>query len=688
MKPCIAALVSSVLVIVGAGVALAAPSEAELRRHLPQRIYAGPACLGEILPGKDPGSAAEGLKNLGVPPASARALVGVCRRPYDKVASDLLLEALDGASDPASEGQVVVGRIVEALLARHVVAVEGERRREVLSRLPPARAAFVEAVLADGEPGQLEKFERAASLAPDDPEKRLCYADALLRVERTAEAEAALASPPPGSDGRVVAALRAIALAQRGAYQQAKDMVASIPTPTGGGPAVYACNIQPDDARCTVTWIFVQAKAYDAAIDVAGPFCGASVAEAYQELGRTFDAYVALRRDSFDDPLAAAKLVAALGRPDVAREHLSWPLERCRSAKKEERPADEKERAECEQILAFVATLPEAEAPSTVDPELRRRLAEKPLASSYQEVPAPKGERRAGPPFDIPGACGPVLFTALEGERGLAALACGDLDPKGELSMGGVVLYLSDDGGKRWDGPFHTGFALGFPYYVRRDTAAPVFAGDVIQLPVDHREIDPDSITFPPVSLRAKRTARDRLVRIPLSILRRDQDGDGLTDLVEERLATDWTKADTDGDGTPDGVDDAPLTKPVNDPRARFVGAVIEEKKMVALVHEPGGSMFPTPAPERQADRPTRFVEASFPLSGLPGRTIALNGAAWQLYRKKFGPVYPTKIEVVTSPDGKRAVVDLDERWRRAVYLVEEKADGSMAVEQLTAWIT
>jgi len=233
MKPCSAGVVSCVVAIVGANVALAAPSEAELLRHGDDIIV----CLDGVLPGKDPESVADGLsmlKNLGVPSASARALVALCRRPRDRKAPELLLEALDGAPDPASEGQVVAS-IVEALLARHRVAVEGERREQVLSRLGSARAAFVEAVLADGEPGQFEKFERAASLAPEDPEKRLCSANALLRAERTAEAEAALASPPPGSDGRVVAALRTIALAKRGAYQQAKDMLASIPMPREGG---------------------------------------------------------------------------------------------------------------------------------------------------------------------------------------------------------------------------------------------------------------------------------------------------------------------------------------------------------------------------------------------------------------------------------------------------------------------
>ncbi len=46
---------------------------------------------------------------------------------------------------------------------------------------------------------------------------------------------------------------------------------------------------------------------------------------------------------------------------------------------------------------------------------------------------------------------------------------------------------------------------------------------------------------------------------LKLSDLRRDSDGDGLPDLVEERLGTDPHKADTDGDDLPDGRDSNPL---------------------------------------------------------------------------------------------------------------------------------
>jgi hypothetical protein len=47
---------------------------------------------------------------------------------------------------------------------------------------------------------------------------------------------------------------------------------------------------------------------------------------------------------------------------------------------------------------------------------------------------------------------------------------------------------------------------------------------------------------------------------LSLDVLRKDTDGDGLPDLVEQRLMLDSTKADTNGDKIPDGRDMNPLT--------------------------------------------------------------------------------------------------------------------------------
>jgi outer membrane protein assembly factor BamB len=61
--------------------------------------------------------------------------------------------------------------------------------------------------------------------------------------------------------------------------------------------------------------------------------------------------------------------------------------------------------------------------------------------------------------------------------------------------------------------------------------------------------------------------------------IRRDADGDGLTDLVERRLSTDPAKADTDGDGDPDGVDPWPNAprRTLNDSE-RVLAAVFEAR--------------------------------------------------------------------------------------------------------------
>ncbi len=47
-----------------------------------------------------------------------------------------------------------------------------------------------------------------------------------------------------------------------------------------------------------------------------------------------------------------------------------------------------------------------------------------------------------------------------------------------------------------------------------------------------------------------------------INSLRKDSDGDGLTDVVEAWLGLDPNKADSDGDGIPDGIDKNPLAKP------------------------------------------------------------------------------------------------------------------------------
>ncbi len=61
--------------------------------------------------------------------------------------------------------------------------------------------------------------------------------------------------------------------------------------------------------------------------------------------------------------------------------------------------------------------------------------------------------------------------------------------------------------------------------------------------------------------------------------IRKDTDGDGLTDLVELRLGTDPNRRDTDGDGVPDALDPCPnaASRALNDDE-KIVAACVEAR--------------------------------------------------------------------------------------------------------------
>lgn len=134
-----------------------------------------------------------------------------------------------------------------------------------------------------------------------------------------------------------------------------------------------------------------------------------------------------------------------------------------------------------------------------------------------------------------------------EGSRVAALVSSQGYDPTGEVSPGSYWVLLSTDGGATWSDPLYTGLRINQPYVVRPVSALPLFAGDHLHVEVEVRELDPAKITFPPIGLAPKRTARGLYLDIPLAALTRDSDG--LTDLAEARLLTDPASPDTDGDG-------------------------------------------------------------------------------------------------------------------------------------------
>ena len=132
------------------------------------------------------------------------------------------------------------------------------------------------------------------------------------------------------------------------------------------------------------------------------------------------------------------------------------------------------------------------------------------------------------------------------------------VNPSGEVSGGGYWLHMSPDHGVTWREPLYLGLQQYAPYEVVKQSLLPLVRGRVLQIEVEVEEIDPASITFPPVALQTKRSARNLYIELSLDDIERDSDGDGLTDLLENQLLTNSHDPDTDHDGLRDDVDPFP----------------------------------------------------------------------------------------------------------------------------------
>ncbi|MDQ3036140.1 MAG: hypothetical protein M3Y87_27310, partial [Myxococcota bacterium] len=179
----------------------------------------------------------------------------------------------------------------------------------------------------------------------------------------------------------------------------------------------------------------------------------------------------------------------------------------------------------------------------------------------------PALRRRTTAPSDVATLRGQVTMTlpdstltaARASGREVAIYTSSRLDPRSEIGDLGYRVRLRGEDGAEED------LALGLsalrPFVLLHNPMVALLEeDDVLQIEAELRALDDASIDFEPAEgLSTRRDGRERLLLCALEDLRRDQDGDGLTDLAEERLLTDAWDPDTDGDGTRDGDDRSPL---------------------------------------------------------------------------------------------------------------------------------
>jgi len=207
----------------------------------------------------------------------------------------------------------------------------------------------------------------------------------------------------------------------------------------------------------------------------------------------------------------------------------------------------------------------------------------------------------------------------------------------------------------------------------------PLLAGDRLQVEVEIKPLD-----LEPAHIAAELARRPGesgiYLEIPFADLERDSDGDGLTDLAEQRLLTDAGNPDTNGDGTADGNDRAPTIPPGDpaSPAARLIatlvkGTGIADSPAGPAPRDPGGAGSRAPLPE---ERTFFGVGERRWFSGLrPGcRLIVLTAEESRALSERISLSFAADLEILMfDRSGRRAFVmqgsphtyeDRDGVWR------------------------
>ena len=160
------------------------------------------------------------------------------------------------------------------------------------------------------------------------------------------------------------------------------------------------------------------------------------------------------------------------------------------------------------------------------------------------------------------------------------------------------VAY-SPDGGESWE-YYYTGIVQRQPIFVKWYSKLPLFnaEGDLQIEACLLRQMSSYILPFGSPGFNVQKDGL--LLTLDLETLRKDSDGDGLTDIVEARFRTDPDKADTDGDGIPDNLDLNPRFALPRTEKTVIMEAVIED--YILNIHTDTLSDLQIPEPNYASD--------------------------------------------------------------------------------------
>ena len=289
------------------------------------------------------------------------------------------------------------------------------------------------------------------------------------------------------------------------------------------------------------------------------------------------------------------------------------------------------------------------------------------------------------------------------------------IDPSGETGVGGYWLLEGYPQKAEWQEPVYLGLRTLLPYTIDG------FATDLPKRSITElngltvlgarQPLNLGSLTFPPIAMETSEPERG-VITIDLSFVKKDRDGDKLTDLFEERVGLNPDSRDTDRDGITDNRDSVP-TRP-------YAGTSQDRSRAYALLsilegHE-DGAIIQAPATAEQIESdplfslnfskeedPERlqytdpipsvlYLQSDFEGLGnavLPYMLIVQTKAEADKISETFPPHYPIQItRQIKDPFSDRMIVIWSASWVGGTVLLTRQPTGGYKREVLSSWIT
>lgn len=288
------------------------------------------------------------------------------------------------------------------------------------------------------------------------------------------------------------------------------------------------------------------------------------------------------------------------------------------------------------------------------------------------------------------------LRTGEAGKLAVAVSASSRLDPSGEVGRGGYWVHVSRDGGKTWQAPLYTGLAAYFPYVVPSMSQLPLLDGETIRLEVAVDLLDTRSITYPPVGLRTRRSARDLYLELPLAALQADGNDDGLTDIAAHHLLLDSAPPLAPFVVGSDLASCPAKGTPASELRARLLQRLIggrQEAAVLEPINRPADSLIGFGwARSPEAKTGPLFIKgtaADFACMRLPFPALAYGEAGEEALQRKSPDFRLLELPpMIMNRAGTRGFAVWSFGWTGGTTLFVQEPDGGWQPVELSSWIT